>query len=167
MPPGNRITTYSSLTEQLLEDAVHQVSLQTEGDWDDVKALFLKWAALPENDAVGREVFDGSGKYRGPSDSTIQRRWGKVDKFVKYANTYGPGPAQEKFGIYIRQVLPDSALDTVDVDWTQADVTALDDVTVLRIDADVFARVLLDDRHAAQLIEQLAAERRRANRGQG
>ncbi|UXT41444.1 transposase family protein [Agrobacterium tumefaciens] len=128
VPPGNRITTYSSLTEQLLEDAVHQVSLQTEGDWDDVKALFLKWAALPDNEAVGREVYDGSGKYRGPSDSTIQRRWGKVDKFVKYANTYGPGPAQEKFSIYIRQVLPGSALDTVDVDWTQADVTALDDV---------------------------------------
>ncbi|CAN7445533.1 hypothetical protein LJR255_002872 [Pararhizobium sp. LjRoot255] len=128
VPPGNLITSFSSLTERLLEDAVHQVSTQTEGDWDDVKTLFLHWAALPENEAVGKEVFDGSGKYRGPSDSTIQRRWAKVDNFVKYANRYGPEAAQKKFNIYIRQVLPDSALDTVDVDWTQADVTVIDDV---------------------------------------
>ncbi|WP_311272283.1 MULTISPECIES: hypothetical protein [unclassified Rhizobium] len=128
VPTGNRVKGFSSLTEQLLEDAVHQVSLQSEGDWDDVKTLFLKWAALTENEAVGREVFDGSGRYRGPSDSTIQRRWAKVDNFVKYANRYGPDAAQKKFGIYIRQVLPDSALDTVDVDWTQADLTAIDNI---------------------------------------
>lgn len=128
VPPGNRITSFSSLTERLLEDAVHQVSTQTEGDWDDVKTLFLHWAALPENEAVGKEVFDGSGRYRGPSDSTIQRRWAGVDKFVKYANRYGPDAAQKKFNIYIRQVLPDCALDTVDIDWTRADVTAIDDV---------------------------------------
>lgn len=128
VPPGNRITSFSSLTENLLEDAVHQVSNQTEGDWDDVKTLFLRLAALPENEAIGKEIFDGSGRYRGPSDSTIQRRWAKVDNFVKYANRYGPEAAQKKFNIYIRQVLPESALDTVDVDWTQADVTVIDDV---------------------------------------
>ncbi len=125
---GNKLLSFSSLTEQLLEDAVHQVSMETEGDWDDVKTLFLKWAALPENEAVGREVFDGGGNYRGPSDSTIQRRWAKVDKFVKHANRYGSEAAQKKFGIYIRQVLPDSALDIVDVDWTQADIMVIDDV---------------------------------------
>ncbi|MBY3029456.1 transposase family protein [Rhizobium leguminosarum] len=125
--PGNAVKTFSSLTEHLLEDAVHAISLQTEGDWDDAKAVFLKLATLPENSAAAEEIFDASGEYRGPSDRTIQRRWAKVDKYVKYANRYGPDAAQRKFGIYIRQVLPDNPLDVVDVDWTQADVTLVDD----------------------------------------
>ena len=128
IPKGNTLLKFTPAVENLIEDCVLIVSTQTEGDWDDVKTMFLQLAALEENEVVAKECFAADGEYRGPSDSLFQRRWSKVDDYVKDANRYGPNYAQRKHSIYIRQVLPDNVLDVVDVDWTRADITVIDDV---------------------------------------
>lgn len=124
---GNERDHFGSHIENLMADAVEKACRLDKGDWRDVKKFFLASLHERPNRHLLSTLCDHKGVLITPSDHTIQRRFGAIDKFQKALWRHGADYARKKFNIYITQALPDHPLDIVDVDFTPIDIVVVDD----------------------------------------
>ncbi len=124
---GNRTDRFSDRIEELLADAVEDTWKLKTGDWKNTKAFFEKALKQPRNAVLLEHAYDKQGVLVSPSDRTIQRRLGAVDKVQRTVWRHGAAYAKKHFDIYMRQALPDHPLDIVDVDFTPVHVIVIDD----------------------------------------
>lgn len=124
---GNKREHFGAHVEGLMADAVEKACRLDKGDWRDVKKFFMASLHDRPNRHLLKELCNENGRLVTPSDHTLQRRFGAVDKFQKALWRYGAEYARRKFNIYITQSLPEHPLDIVDVDFTPIDITVVDD----------------------------------------
>jgi putative transposase len=124
---GNRTDRFSDRIEELLSDAVEVTCKLKSGDWRNTKRFFEQALAKPGNADLRAISYNEQGVLVSPSDRTIQRRLGSVDKVQKALWRHGAAYAKKHFDIYMRQALPDHPLDIVDVDFTPVHVIVIDD----------------------------------------
>lgn len=124
---GNSSDRFCDKIEELLSDAVEKAWRLKTGDWRDMKALFIGELKKPKNASLKAVTHDEKGRLVRPSNRTIQRRFGAIDKFQRTLWRHGPAYAKKHLDIYMRQALPDHPLDIVDVDFTPIHVTVIDD----------------------------------------
>jgi putative transposase len=124
---GNRTDRFSDRIEELLSDAVELTWKLKTGDWRNTKRFFEDALLKPDNADLRQMSYDEHGILVTPSDRTIQRRLGSVDKVQRALWRHGAAYAKTHFDIYMRQALPDHPLDIVDVDFTPVHVIVFDD----------------------------------------
>lgn len=124
---GNKRDHFGAHVENLMADAVEKACRLDKGDWRDVKKFFLASLHEPPNRHLVEELCNEKGVLIEPSDHTLQRRLGAIDKFQKALWRHGVDYARKKFNIYITQALPEHPLDIVDVDFTPIDIVVIDD----------------------------------------
>ncbi|TBY61844.1 transposase [Rhizobium leguminosarum bv. viciae] len=124
---GNRTDRFCDELEEILADAIEKSWRLKKGDWRNVREFFLGALQRLKYQHLRSFTHDAEGCFVRPSDRTLQRRFGSVDRVQRTIWRHGIAHARAHLDINVRQALPDHPLDVVDVDFTPIDVIVIDD----------------------------------------
>ncbi|MDO3432162.1 hypothetical protein QWJ46_05650 [Rhizobium sp. CBN3] len=125
---GNREHAYCDRLEDLFREAAEYAWSLPKGTALDAREEYERLLLLPENKDLIPLVTDEDGNIVKPHQSTIERRFYGVDHFTRDVLRKDLETAMRIHDLRIPQLLPTVPLEVVEVDYTELDVTVLDDV---------------------------------------
>ncbi|MGO7130373.1 hypothetical protein AB9E06_05865 [Rhizobium leguminosarum] len=125
---GNREHAYCDRLEDLFREAAEHAWSLPKGTALDARKRYEELLLLPENNDLIPLVADEEGNIVKPHQSTIERRFYGVDHFTRDVLRKDLEAAMRIHDLRIPQLLPTVPLEVVEVDYTELDVTVLDDV---------------------------------------
>ncbi|MBX5168786.1 hypothetical protein HJB84_02755 [Rhizobium sp. NZLR1b] len=125
---GNREHTYCDRLEDRFREAAEYAWSLPKGTALDARRRYEELLLLPENRDLIPLVTDEDGNIVKPSQSTIERRFYGVDHFTRDVLRKDLESAMRIHDLRIPQLQPTVPLEVVEVDYTELDVSVIDDL---------------------------------------